>query len=72
MISHITIPLYNKVTNVLCICTYMRLFVYNVVYSVGGTPQSIVLKIPLMVHKLSEPTEMISTDFFQRWKNLPR
>ncbi len=50
----------------------MRLFVYNVVYSVGGTPQSIVLKIPLMVHKLSEPTEMISTDFFQRWKNLPR
>ncbi len=47
---------------------------YNVISycSVGGIPQSLVMKLPLLVHKLSEPADMAAADFFQRWKNLPR
>lgn len=62
----------GSITLMLCTklsCCYIISFAC---FSVGGVPQSHVLKLPLMIHKLSEPTEMTSTDFFTRWKNLPR
>ncbi|KAK0144013.1 AP-2 complex subunit alpha-2 [Merluccius polli] len=36
----------------------------------GGTLQNFGVKLPVMLNKFFQPTEMVSQDFFQRWKQL--
>lgn len=36
----------------------------------GGALQNIAVKLPVMLNKFFQPTEMMSQDFFQRWKQL--
>lgn len=36
----------------------------------GGALQNIAVKLPVMLNKFFQPTEMTSEDFFQRWKQL--
>ncbi|MED6251368.1 AP-2 complex subunit alpha-2 [Ataeniobius toweri] len=44
--------------------------VLNIQFRYGGTLQNIAVKLPVMLNKFFQPTEMTSQDFFQRWKQL--
>lgn len=49
---------------------YMLIFDRVCVNRYGGTLQNIAVKLPVMLNKFFQPTEMTSQDFFQRWKQL--
>lgn len=38
----------------------------------GGTFQNVSVKLPITLNKFFQPTEMVSQDFFQRWKQLSK
>lgn len=57
------------------IYSYMLCFAVYANYTLcvnryGGTLQNIAVKLPVMLNKFFQPTEMTSQDFFQRWKQL--
>jgi len=42
----------------------------HVSFKQGGVPQSIKVKLPILINKFLQPAEMNSNDFFTRWKQL--
>lgn len=53
-----------------CIDSYSDTPSLNLSFRYNGTPQSFNVKLPLMINKFFEPTEMNGESFFARWKNL--
>lgn len=53
-----------------CIDSYSDTPSLNLSFRYNGTPQSFSVKLPLMINKFFEPTEMNGESFFARWKNL--
>ncbi|KAG8001644.1 AP-2 complex subunit alpha-2, partial [Nibea albiflora] len=59
-------------------CIHYFLHIYSILYKLiplcvnryGGALQNIGVKLPVMLNKFFQPTEMSSQDFFQRWKQL--
>uniref|UniRef100_A0A3P9MDC8 AP-2 complex subunit alpha n=1 Tax=Oryzias latipes TaxID=8090 RepID=A0A3P9MDC8_ORYLA len=60
----------QQVLNIECVTDFSDVPVLNVQFRYGGTLQNIEVKLPVMLNKFFQPTEMTSQDFFQRWKQL--
>ena len=55
----------------LCLCEgYFGVKALSVCSRYGGTVQNFGVKLPVMLNKFFQPTEMEAQDFFQRWKQL--
>ncbi|KAL3066057.1 AP-2 complex subunit alpha-2-like isoform X2 [Trematomus bernacchii] len=60
----------QQILNIECLSDFSDTPVLNVQFRYGGTLQNIAVKLPVMLNKFFQPTEMTSEDFFQRWKQL--
>ncbi|XP_077476229.1 AP-2 complex subunit alpha-2-like [Stigmatopora argus] len=60
----------QQVLNIECVSEFSDAPLLNIQFRYGGAPQNICIKLPVMLNKFFEPTEMTSQDFFQRWKQL--
>uniref|UniRef100_A0A3Q2PV36 AP-2 complex subunit alpha n=1 Tax=Fundulus heteroclitus TaxID=8078 RepID=A0A3Q2PV36_FUNHE len=61
----------QQILNIECVSDFSDAPVLNIQFSrYGGTLQNIAVKLPVMLNKFFQPTEMASQDFFQRWKQL--
>ncbi|XP_008308524.1 AP-2 complex subunit alpha-2 isoform X2 [Cynoglossus semilaevis] len=60
----------QQILNIECLSGFTDTPVLNVQFRYGGMMQNISLKLPVMLNKFFQPTEMSSQDFFQRWKQL--
>ncbi|XP_045887986.1 AP-2 complex subunit alpha-2 isoform X2 [Micropterus dolomieu] len=60
----------QQILNIECVSDFTDAPVLNVQFRYGGTLQTIAVKLPVMLNKFFQPTEMTSQDFFQRWKQL--
>ncbi|XP_023809520.1 AP-2 complex subunit alpha-2 isoform X1 [Oryzias latipes] len=60
----------QQVLNIECVTDFSDVPVLNVQFRYAGTLQNIEVKLPVMLNKFFQPTEMTSQDFFQRWKQL--
>uniref|UniRef100_A0A667WPL0 Adaptor related protein complex 2 subunit alpha 2 n=1 Tax=Myripristis murdjan TaxID=586833 RepID=A0A667WPL0_9TELE len=60
----------QQILNIECLSDFTEAPVLNIQFRYGGTLQSIAVKLPIMLNKFFQPTEMMSQDFFQRWKQL--
>ncbi|XP_076003069.1 AP-2 complex subunit alpha-2-like isoform X1 [Genypterus blacodes] len=60
----------QQILNIECISDFTPAPELNIQFSYGGTLQKIAVKLPVMLNKFIQPTEMTSEDFFQRWKQL--
>ncbi|KAF7198709.1 AP-2 complex subunit alpha-2-like [Nothobranchius furzeri] len=60
----------QQILNIECVSDFSDAPVLNIQFRYGGTLQSIAVKLPVMLNKFFQPTEMTSQDFFQRWKQL--
>ncbi|XP_057700779.1 AP-2 complex subunit alpha-2-like isoform X2 [Corythoichthys intestinalis] len=60
----------QQVLNIECVSEFSDAPLLNIQFRYGGTPQNISIKLPVMLNKFFQPTEMTSQDFFQRWKQL--
>ncbi|XP_026233955.1 AP-2 complex subunit alpha-2 [Anabas testudineus] len=60
----------QQILNIECVSDFMDEPVLNIQFRHGGTLQNIAVKLPVMLNKFFQPTEMTSQDFFQRWKQL--
>ncbi|XP_071062237.1 AP-2 complex subunit alpha-2-like isoform X2 [Pseudochaenichthys georgianus] len=60
----------QQILNIECLSDFSDTPVLNVEFRYGGTLQNIAVKLPVMLNKFFQPTEMTSEDFFQRWKQL--
>jgi len=60
----------QQTLNVECLDTYTELPEMTVAFSYGSVPQRLSIKLPVMVNKFFEPTDMNGESFFARWKNL--
>ncbi|KAI3377183.1 hypothetical protein L3Q82_009092, partial [Scortum barcoo] len=60
----------QQILNIECVSDFTDAPVLNVQFRYGGTLQNIAVKLPVMLNKFFQPTEMTSQDFFQRWKQL--
>lgn len=53
---------HKDINTYVCVCV--------LTFRYGGALQNIAVKLPVMLNKFFQPTEMMSQDFFQRWKQL--
>lgn len=53
-----------------CVDDYSDTPSLDISFRYNGAPQKINIKLPLMLNKFFEPTEMNAESFFARWKNL--
>ncbi|KAJ8245848.1 hypothetical protein GJAV_G00260960 [Gymnothorax javanicus] len=60
----------QQVINIECLSDFSDAPLLNIKFRYGGALQNITLKLPVTINKFFMPTEMSSTDFFQRWKQL--
>ncbi|KAJ3593103.1 hypothetical protein NHX12_005440 [Muraenolepis orangiensis] len=60
----------QQIINIECISDFTDAPALDIHFRYGGTLQSFVVKLPVMLNKFFQPTEMVSQDFFQRWKQL--
>uniref|UniRef100_A0AAQ6A9B4 AP-2 complex subunit alpha n=1 Tax=Amphiprion ocellaris TaxID=80972 RepID=A0AAQ6A9B4_AMPOC len=60
----------QQILNIECVSDFTDAPVLNIQFRYGGTLQNIAVKLPVMLNKFFQPTEMTSQDFFQRWKQL--
>ncbi|KAM9366130.1 AP-2 complex subunit alpha-2 isoform 1-T1 [Symphorus nematophorus] len=60
----------QQILNIECVSDFTEAPVLNIQFRYGGTLQNIAVKLPVMLNKFFQPTEMTSQDFFQRWKQL--
>ncbi|KAM4744219.1 AP-2 complex subunit alpha-2 isoform 1-T1 [Anableps anableps] len=60
----------QQILNIECVSDFSDAPVLNIQFRYGGTLQNIAVKLPVMLNKFFQPTEMTSQDFFQRWKQL--
>ncbi|XP_041794294.1 AP-2 complex subunit alpha-2 isoform X2 [Chelmon rostratus] len=60
----------QQILNIECVSDFTEALVLNIQFRYGGTLQNIAVKLPVMLNKFFQPTEMTSQDFFQRWKQL--
>uniref|UniRef100_A0AAX7SLC1 AP-2 complex subunit alpha n=1 Tax=Astatotilapia calliptera TaxID=8154 RepID=A0AAX7SLC1_ASTCA len=61
----------QQVLNIECITDFCDAPLLNIKFSrYGGALQNLTLKLPVTINKFFQPTEMSSSDFFQRWKQL--
>ncbi|XP_022597249.1 AP-2 complex subunit alpha-2 isoform X2 [Seriola dumerili] len=60
----------QQILNIECVSDFTDAPVLNVQFRYGGTLQNLAVKLPVMLNKFFQPTEMTSQDFFQRWKQL--
>ncbi|XP_047435704.1 AP-2 complex subunit alpha-2 isoform X2 [Mugil cephalus] len=60
----------QQILNIECVSDFTDAPVLNVQLRYGGAFQKIAVKLPVMLNKFFQPTEMTSQDFFQRWKQL--
>uniref|UniRef100_A0A8P4KF85 AP-2 complex subunit alpha n=1 Tax=Dicentrarchus labrax TaxID=13489 RepID=A0A8P4KF85_DICLA len=61
---------FQQILNIECVSDFTDAPVLNIQFRYGGTLQNIAVKLPVMLNKFFQPTEMTSQDFFQRWKQL--
>ncbi|TFJ96939.1 leucine-rich repeat and IQ domain-containing protein 1 [Platysternon megacephalum] len=60
----------QQVLNIECLSDFTLAPLLNIKFRYGGTLQNITLKLPITLNKFFQATEMLSQDFFQRWKQL--
>ncbi|XP_077419291.1 AP-2 complex subunit alpha-2-like isoform X2 [Vanacampus margaritifer] len=60
----------QQILNIECVSEFSDAPLLDIHFRYGGAPQSISIKLPVMLNKFFQPTEMTSQDFFQRWKQL--
>lgn len=60
----------QQVLNIECVSDFTEAPVLSIQFRYGGALQNIAVKLPVMLNKFFQPTEMTSQDFFQRWKQL--
>uniref|UniRef100_A0A8D3EDY5 AP-2 complex subunit alpha n=1 Tax=Scophthalmus maximus TaxID=52904 RepID=A0A8D3EDY5_SCOMX len=60
----------QQIINIECVSDFTDAPVLDIQFRYGGTLQNIAVKLPVMLNKFFQPTEMASQDFFQRWKQL--
>ncbi|XP_039892239.1 AP-2 complex subunit alpha-2 isoform X4 [Simochromis diagramma] len=60
----------QQVLNIECITDFCDAPLLNIKFRYGGALQNLTLKLPVTINKFFQPTEMSSSDFFQRWKQL--
>ncbi|XP_029318759.1 AP-2 complex subunit alpha-2-like [Cottoperca gobio] len=60
----------QQIINIECVSDFSDAPVLDIQFRYGGTLQNIAVKLPVMLNKFFQPTEMASQDFFQRWKQL--
>ncbi|XP_049418909.1 AP-2 complex subunit alpha-2 isoform X2 [Epinephelus fuscoguttatus] len=60
----------QQILNIECVSDFTDAPVLNIQFRYGGTLQNIAVKLPVMLNKFFQPTEMVSQEFFQRWKQL--
>uniref|UniRef100_A0AAY4CLM6 AP-2 complex subunit alpha n=1 Tax=Denticeps clupeoides TaxID=299321 RepID=A0AAY4CLM6_9TELE len=60
----------QQVINIECLTDFSDAPLLNIKFRYGGALQNLTLKLPVTVNKFFQPTEMVSHDFFQRWKQL--
>ncbi|KAK2853434.1 hypothetical protein Q5P01_006095 [Channa striata] len=60
----------QQILNIECVSDFTDAPILNIQFRYGGTLQNIAVKLPVMLNKFFQPTEMTSQDFFQRWKQL--
>ncbi|XP_017275066.1 AP-2 complex subunit alpha-2 isoform X2 [Kryptolebias marmoratus] len=60
----------QQILNIECLSDFSDAPVLSIQFRYGGTLQNIAVKLPVMLNKFFQPTEMTSQDFFQRWKQL--
>ncbi|XP_062417660.1 AP-2 complex subunit alpha-2-like isoform X2 [Pungitius pungitius] len=60
----------QQILNIECVSDFTDAPVLDIQFRYGGALQNIAVKLPVMLNKFFQPTEMISQDFFQRWKQL--
>ncbi|XP_006893269.1 PREDICTED: AP-2 complex subunit alpha-2 [Elephantulus edwardii] len=60
----------QQVVNIECLSDFSEAPVLNIQFRYGGTFQNVSVKLPITLNKFFQPTEMVSQDFFQRWKQL--
>ncbi|CAJ1048577.1 AP-2 complex subunit alpha-2 isoform X2 [Xyrichtys novacula] len=60
----------QQILNIECVSDFTDAPVLTIQFRYGGALQNITVKLPVMLNKFFQPTEMTSQDFFQRWKQL--
>ncbi|XP_065130298.2 AP-2 complex subunit alpha-2 isoform X2 [Paramisgurnus dabryanus] len=60
----------QQVINIECLSDFSDAPLLNIKFRYGGALQNLTLKLPVTINKFFQPTEMLSNDFFQRWKQL--
>uniref|UniRef100_A0A3Q3X559 AP-2 complex subunit alpha n=1 Tax=Mola mola TaxID=94237 RepID=A0A3Q3X559_MOLML len=60
----------QQILNIECISDFTDAPLLSIQFRYGGALQNIAVKLPVMLNKFFQPTEMTSQDFFQRWKQL--
>uniref|UniRef100_A0A8C4DY24 AP-2 complex subunit alpha n=1 Tax=Dicentrarchus labrax TaxID=13489 RepID=A0A8C4DY24_DICLA len=60
----------QQVLNIECLTDFSDAPLLNIKFRYGGALQNLTLKLPVTINKFFQPTEMTSSDFFQRWKQL--
>ncbi|XP_042340587.1 AP-2 complex subunit alpha-2 isoform X2 [Plectropomus leopardus] len=60
----------QQILNIECVSDFTDAPVLDIQFRYGGTLQNIAVKLPVMLNKFFQPTEMTSQEFFQRWKQL--
>ncbi|KAJ0056713.1 hypothetical protein NL108_012236 [Boleophthalmus pectinirostris] len=60
----------QQIFNIECVSDFIEAPVLNIQFRYGGALQNIAVKLPVMLNKFFQPTEMTSQEFFQRWKQL--
>uniref|UniRef100_A0A8C2WNB7 AP-2 complex subunit alpha n=1 Tax=Cyclopterus lumpus TaxID=8103 RepID=A0A8C2WNB7_CYCLU len=60
----------QQILNIECVSDFTDAPVLDIQFRYGGALQNIAVKLPVMLNKFFQPTEMKSQDFFQRWKQL--
>lgn len=60
----------QQVINIECLSDFSDAPLLNIKFRYGGALQNLSLKLPVTINKFFQPTEMLSNDFFQRWKQL--
>ncbi|XP_046898051.1 AP-2 complex subunit alpha-2 [Hypomesus transpacificus] len=60
----------QQTLNIECVSDFVDAPVLNIQFRYGGTLQKMAVKLPITLNKFLQPTEMVSQDFFQRWKQL--
>ncbi|KAJ0001919.1 hypothetical protein NQD34_001715 [Periophthalmus magnuspinnatus] len=60
----------QQIFNIECVSDFTDAPVLNIQFRYGGALQNIAVKLPVMLNKFFQPTDMTSQEFFQRWKQL--